>query len=181
MIWHFLKLTFFGTISLIIFVNVWQYSGAILPFDSALENDFNNNTFFGFSSIFTFMSNIGNDKDIANGFLIIKTGIGMIQDWSIDHIVSTFNGIRTHLDAGNNWFAIVEVVVGFIWIFIDSIIMPFITIFSLIIIIIGIVLFAFSFLSVFAKFLLGGYNINDFSSTIGTLPNLMYILPTIVR
>ena len=174
MVWRFLSCFFWFSLSLILFVNLFQYSGATLPFGNELGFEGNyENTVFGFSSIFTFVETIGSDKNIDNALTIFKTAVGIVQKFSIDEIVLKLEELQ---NVGHDFGKTIVAMITFIFtLFIDILVLPFVVVISLVLIIISIIMFAFNLLEILAKFLLGGYNLPI--NTSGLLNNVIWILP----
>ena len=77
MVRHFLGVLFWSFISVVVFINLFQYSGAVLPFNDYFNSNNVNlsSSYFGFSSFFTLLQTIGNDIGITTGLNIMNQGV----------------------------------------------------------------------------------------------------------
>lgn len=187
MIRHFLGLIFCSFIAQVIFINLFQYSGALMPFQSDFgPSHFDTqNTYFGFSSLILFIQTVSSDNGITTGISAITTGINIIQRFSVNSIVSLFDSIYNagSLDIGSSFAFIFSNLLRVVF---DFIVGPIMWAVGLMIIIFGLLLFLWQLFSFIIFFIIGKFNM-DFpdsgllESTISNLPNLLWCLSAPVR
>ena len=162
MVRHFLGALFWSFIGLVVFVNLFQFSGAELPFEMPWgEYELPPDSVFGFTSIFNFMHTLADDELVNTGLSWIRTGSSLIKQFTVDEVVSMFVNVRNAPD-GLNWLMLLA---SILTILVFGLIYPLIDFVAVFIILLGVLMFLWQIVSIFLKFLLGYYNYVPISSS----------------
>lgn len=158
MIRHSLGVLFWSFIGLVVFVNLFQISGALLPFEDTgwFKQDVSN-TYFGFTSLFNFTTSLGSNVGLQNGLSVIGSGFSLIKYFTIDSLIGIFTNAK-NLSYSGNLLDVVYLLTSILKFLFDGILGMVVYPFALVIILIGVIMYAWSFLSVLFQFLLGYYN-----------------------
>lgn len=189
MIKHFLIMFFSAFIAQVIFINLFQFSGAILPFDydPDIIIPVNTNTsLFGFSSLLTFAETISHDTYINIGIQAIGKGVSMLQHFSIDSIVELFEFIYDADFSKGDGLVILTLIQTIVRILRDMIIAPLTWSAAILVIAMGVLIFLWQMITILCFLISGRYNMPIHSSglldsTAYNLPNLLWCLPAHVR
>lgn len=168
MVRHFLGVMFWSFISFVVFVNLFQFSGAVLPFEDVggvQVNTFNNSV-FGFSSLFTFVQTIGSDDYIKIGLNTFSTGFSIIKMFSIDDLVGFFSNMVEAANTGNGGLVILYLIANIFTLLKDVLVLPLVAVVAVFIMLVGLILFIWQLITIFFRFTLGYYNIplSDYGS-----------------
>lgn len=160
MIRHTLGIFFTSFIGICIFVNLYQFSGAIMPFELPFDSNPTDyqHSFFGISSIITFFQNLGNDSGISTAIAFMNTGIKVTQTFSVDTIVQVFDNINEIIKS-NPALLVVYIVAAIFNIIKDILMLPIAGIVTIICLFVGLFTFIWQLLTYFFKFVVGYYNV----------------------
>lgn len=164
MVRHFLGTLFFGFIVFALFVNLYQFSGALMPFEmNGISSQVPaSDSIFGFTSIFNFITDLSSSTDIQAAIKCITAGVKVIQWFTIDKVVDVFESATslvkpTGIDA-------LKLFISFIGVFFWGLLTPFTFLFGAVAILIGVFLFAWQLVAILVRFLYGYYNYVPVSS-----------------
>lgn len=180
MVRHFVGALFFAFIGLALFVNLFQFSGAQVPFEMVMSSyEYDENSVFGFTSLFRFITTISDDPMLSTGLDWIKQGTSIFQKFSVDQVVSLFVNTRNAQPGVTILVAVFQILATGI----SGLILPFAYLYALVVIILGVFMFLWQFVAIFCKFLLGYYNYVPVSSgmlsAVNFTQSLSYITPAL--
>ena len=161
MVRHFLGTLFFSFIFVVIFVNLFQFSGATPPFEvyGSVVDDVpvQFRGIFGFTSIFTFVEEIGTNKNIALALDWFNWGVKLVQKYSIDQFSSLYSDMRD-VDINNVALVISLLINSVTNIMFYGLVLPIVFITGAFMIFLSIVMFLWEIIGILVLFLLGKYN-----------------------
>lgn len=154
MVKRFLLILFDVFIGFVVFVSLFQFSAAHLNL-GGLENQFNSDNYFGFYSLFSFTSDLGNNTEFVDAWDDAISWFTQVISWLTKNIQNSWNS-AINSASSNNIFQQA----------IDGIKLLFLLLSSPVVLVVGLLGFigyVFRFLwivvTMFAKLLTGYYNI----------------------
>lgn len=162
MLKHFLSMFFFSTIFIVMFVNVFIFSGATLPMEVQYDSFAHENiqdTYFGFSSLIQFFESFAHDGYINASLKAFEVAWGMVKTFSIDSFVTMFKNLEEVSHQNSFGLVIAALFSGLLNIIITGLVQPVVYVIAVLGVIIALIIFIFALLSKLAQLFTGYYNI----------------------
>lgn len=161
MIRHFLGALFWSLVTLMIFINVFQFSGAVNPFEG-YWNDYGldaTNSYFGFSSLIGFFTDLGDNSTTENSLHLLGVSVKLVATLSIDTLVYTFNTMSDNFNNPNFFEGILLIFVLVFVFFTEFLVLPVYLVGFVLVLIVVVLNFLFTFVTYLFKLMGGYYNV----------------------